>query len=380
MTAVSTNHKKNVKLLHEKYAFRYFKYLCRKNGKRADSFEKLSKVEIQAIQRIKIKSLVLAGLFGTLGVLLLYLPQDALKNSFGSFPMSFPWVGVVEIPALFTFYGLFLAILEVAALVILNLYTVYKIAYICGFPDKKDPFYERHLENLFEVSLDKPETEILELGINPFEGLSKFQIISITILNTAKATLSNFIIKVVLARVLGRFAIREVIDLVGIPVFAFWNAYTTYRIIEETKFRIMGANLIHQFTEKIVDDISHKEDLKDTLYEMMQVIAVVKRNFHHNHHLLFQQLVKDFEIDISQKKPFNKEAFFEKIKALDPEIKQVLQKILIFGIVIDGKLSAREKKVLTDLKEKDIIDVDFQTIRTWEKSFRQGKGLEALFS
>ena len=365
-------------LLHEKYAFRYFQRLNRKRVEQADDYHTLNELEIKSIAATRKKSLFLAALFGTLGVLLLYLPLYFFPNFFWQIQMDLPYLGTMPIPVGFGIYGTVLAVAEITALVLLNLRTVYKVAYICGFPNIDDPNYEKHIQTLFEVGLEKPNKEILMFGINPLAGLSKLNIFFFTFFNLLKATLSNVLVKMFLARVLGRFALRAYIDLIGIPIFAFWNMYTTNRVIREAKVRIMAPNMIEHLNDKLYIALKDNEDFKRTLYDALQFIAVTKRTFHHNHFLLVDKLIHVFSIEIKKQKPLSRVELIHRVEMLDDDAKQGLARLLIFGMLIDGRLSIREKSVLDELSRQGLIHINFATLKAWEKSFIEGRGLNQL--
>lgn len=367
------------KLIHEKYVFKYFSNRLKQNSPEHDEYHILNKNEAQKIKNLRVKSIIMAAFLGIMGVITLYLPMFFFKNSFltQEFIFNVPWFGEIPIMIYFIMYGLILAILEIVGLTILNLYTVRKIASICGFPSLDDPLYDWHIDTLFEVSLEKKDKALLTFGINPHEGLSQLSLFFISTMNILKATLSNIIAKIILWRVLGRFAIRAYVDLVGIPIFAFWNAYTTNRVIREAKVRIMAPELIYQLTEELYEKFKDNEQFKSVLRDGLQLIAVAKRNYHHNHFILVEKLLKVFEI--TQEDIADKKTLLNKVKNLDWQVKNGLSKLFIFGMIIDGKLSIREKKTLKEMREQTGIEVDFIKVKQWEKSFKEGKGLDNFF-
>lgn len=372
-------HKQKPKsLLHEKYAFRYFKKLTRKRAPEVDEYHILNDDEVKIIQYIRRNTLFFAGLFGSLGIISLYIPYYLCPEIFWVVTVNIPGMAQIPIPIVFTIYGLVLAILEIAALVVLNLRTVHQIAFVCGFPSREDPDYEKHIETLFEVSLEKPNKQILIFGIDPLAGLSKFNIILFTTFNLLKASLSNVLIKMVLARVFGRYMLRAYIDLIGIPVFAFWNMYAANRVIREAKVRIMAPNMIRHLSYTLHKKLHEDDHFKSTLYDALQFIAVTKRNFHHNHFLLVESLIQVFEFELKKQAPLSREELIKKAESLNENAKQGLARLLIFGIMIDGNLSYREKIVLEELHREGLIRIDFKTLKVWEKSFLEGRGLNEL--
>jgi hypothetical protein len=366
----------------EKWAFDYFSHL--KVGETPalpDAAHILNPLEIKALRNVRRRALALAFGFGALGVLSLYLPNYLFPHWFGSVWLDLPWLGKFAFPWAFTLYGLLLAITEIIALTLLNLKTVRRMANICGFPRPQDLHYQQHIRILFEVSLEKPSTQILGYGINPYEGLSKWRLFLFNTLNMLKATLSNMLVKVVLGRILARFAIRAYVDLVGIPIFGAWNVYAANRVIREAKVRIMAPNLINRLTQLLYQEFKNHAEFKANLYDAIKFIVIVKRDFHHNHYLLADSLIRAFDLQIENHPALTREQIIQNIKKLDKDAREGLAKLFILGMIIDGNLTRLERQVLLELSQKDeLLDFDFRQLWFWEKSFIAGRGLENLFA
>jgi hypothetical protein len=374
--------KKVAQSIPEKWAFDYFSHLeVAPLSTTPDAAHILNPLEIKALRNVRWRALALAFGFGALGVLSLYLPNYIFPHWFGSIWLNLPWLGNLAFPWAFTLYGILLAIVEIIALTILNLKTVRQIANICGFPRPQDLHYQQHIRVLFEVSLEKPSTQILGYGINPYEGLSKWRLFLFNAFNMLKATLSNMLVKVILGRVLARFAIRSYVDLVGVPIFGAWNIYAANRVIREAKVRIMAPNLINQLTQLLYQEFKNHADFKANLYDAIKFIVIVKRDFHHNHYLLADSLIRAFDLKIENHPPLTREQIIQNIKKLDRAAREGLAKLFIVGMIIDGKLTRLERQVLLELSEKDeLLDFDFRQLWFWEKSFVAGRGLENLFA
>jgi hypothetical protein len=368
-------------LPHEKLLKDYFDKLPLSDEKSPNAEHLLSEKEKKALQNLRWQTLFLAGLFGGLGVVLLYLPYHLFGHIFWIVKADLPWLGLTELPVGFTVYGIALAIVEIFALTFLNLHTVRKMANICGFAQPDDRDFRRQNEVLFEVGLEKPADKLLTFGIDPFEGLSKTKLLIFNTLVALKATLSNMFVKIVVSRILTRFAIRaNLADYVGVPIFAFWNIYATNRVIYEAKIRILAPNLIAQLNRHLYSELSDNEEFKEVLFDILKFIAIAKRDFHHNHYLLVESMIKTFKIQVEKRKNLNQIDLVQKIQQLSPEVKEGLAKLFIFGILIDGRLSNQELRVLEGLaQESKLIKFDSQMLKKWENSFINGNGLENLY-
>lgn len=364
------------------FALTYFNKLVNQKHQsenEPNSFHLLDDKEIKAIRKIKFWAMLKAACCGILGVFVLYMPYYLFPSFFPDTYINIPWFGSIPIPLVFSIYGMLLIIPELYMLTIINLNAVYKIAKVCGYPSKSDPHYEKHLKDLYHVGMNQQSKEMALYGINPFAGWSKSYILIVVWLNRLKGVITNVLGKFILSRVLGRIILRYFIDMLGIVVYAFWNARATYHIIREAKVRIMAPFLIQKITDVLYEDFKADEGFREFLHNVLQLIAVVKRKYHHNHYLLVEELIEQFELNYQNKKVLTKQKILELAQNLKPKTQEGVAKLLIFGMLIDGHLSRKERKILEELKESYPISYDWQNLKKWEASFFNGEGLDELF-
>ncbi|TAE73214.1 MAG: hypothetical protein EAZ85_07720 [Bacteroidetes bacterium] len=367
----------------------YFQKLFEKQPKiKVDDDETylLNDLERAELQKTKHFIIFWAACYGACGVIFLYVP-------FYVFPFLFPSEEInlygIKFPfsLSFTIYGLFLAVLEIVLLIVLNLKSVIKVGHICNFPDVKDRNFDRNFQVLYEVSIEKQATELLDFDINPMEGLSTWQIMIYNIWNKVKATLSNMIIKMLVGRILGRFMVRYsflhyFVDFISLPIFAFWDAYTSYRVFRETKVRVLATGTIQNFVVTFKRKFYDDEKFKSVLLDCLRFIAIAKRSFHHNHYLLAENIVHSFDLVIDKdRKKMDLEFLLKSIQELTPEARVALAKLFILGMLIDGYLSKRDWYILKNLDKKDeIINFTYQDLKRWEQEFIKGYGLNNLLT
>lgn len=369
-------------LFHEKVAYNYFHKLFDKPKKKlvlGDAYHILNEYEQKQIRQIRFQALFYAGLFGMLGVVLLYLPLQLFPSLFPSFDISLAWVGKVQVPWAYTLYMVLLAVLEIFGLTWLNLVIVHAISRVCRFPTPDDERYQEHIQILFEVSLDKNNTQQLRLGINPLAGLSPTRILIFSTLFMLKATLTNIFVKFIFRRLFTRWAILPYLDYVSVLVFSAWNMYATHLVVNAVKIRVMAPNLIYQLTERLHHEFKSHDSFKEILLEVLQFIAVAKRNFHHNHYLLAESIINAFELPRLPEIKVEQEALLIKLRALPTNLKQGMAKLFVLGLLIDGSISWREKRATEILMEQNLWQVNVAELKAWASDFKAGKGLDKLF-
>ena len=209
-------------------------------------------------------------------------------------------------------------------------------------------------------------------------GVNRKALIAWNLLFILKATLTNFLFKFFIQRVLGRYAIRAVQDFAGIPIFAFWNAYGTRTILREARVIIMGQNLIEVLINRIKIAGGIAEEKKSLISDTMQYIAISKRDFHQNHFLLTRNLFELFGIE-ERKGHWEEKHYLEKLAAADPIIRNQCLFIILLGDILDGKISSRERFKLKQLRDLGLLDYNAQEMKQFTKDFLEGRGIEPLF-
>lgn len=365
--------------LIDRLAFNYFIKMVKKYAAEAeDEYHLLNDKEVKAIHKIRQWALIWSAVLGVLGVLVLYLPIHFFPWLFPDTLINLPWLGLTKVPIISTIYSIVLVVIEIYYLTIVSLQAVHKMAKVCGFPNANDPDYEKHLEGLYSIGMERESTEMAKYGINPMAGLNKYYLMLIVVVNRLKGTITNLLIKLLLKRLLGRVMLRLWINLAGIPVYAFWNAWATNSVIKEAKVRIMAPNMVIRLTDQLYEILKDDEEFKDFLFDALQFIAVIKRKFHHNHYFLVEKLILKFDIETKDQQTLAQEELIAKLNSINSEAREGIAKLFLFGMIIDGKLSLKEKKTLQELQKRGLVTFDWSILKRWEHSFVNGQGLDEL--
>jgi hypothetical protein len=366
--------------LHHRIAYRYFLKLQEGKPLPTDEFHILNPDERAWIAGVKRKAMLFAGLCGAVAVLAYYLPMYLVGEK-----RLLDFVIPIDLK-LFQFdfnylkqiYSLLIVFAELFMLTRINIWVVAEVANACGFPDRRDPNYDLHLEQLFTVGLESKNKQSLQFGIDPYEDTSRFTLFLFTLWNLFRATLANFFVKFVVIKTVLRNELRQYADtVVGVPLFFVWNAIATWGVIRAAEVYIMAPGLIQDLCQKL-DSLHEDEDFKQNIFDALQYVVTVKRKFHHNHYILVKRLVEVFDLQEFKDMEPDRLAFLQKIKASTPAIRAAYSKLIVLGIIIDGGISWREARALRYLSSAGIISITPEQARKWCKDFRQGKGLDAL--
>jgi hypothetical protein len=336
--------------------------------------------ELKTINRLEWFAMFVSGAIGTLAVLFLYLPQYQFPQLFPNHELTLPIVGKIAVPIVGTVYGIVLVFLEIWALTLLHIYCIHHVAVATGYITSENKQLAEKQKKILAVSTEQKDKTLLKFGINPYQGLQMSQVWLFNLFIALKATLSNMIVKILVRRFLGRYAVREVLDLLGIPIFAFWNIVATRTVLREARVMIMGQNLIDSFApffEKTALKIKDLPDAKTLIYDTLQFVAVSKRDYHANHAYLTAKILPIFDIPIENQHLIPTD-YAQRLENADANIQRFCQFIIILGLLLDGHVSHRERKRIDKLHKEGILEPTVSELVALKNDFVEGRSIEHL--
>src|ERR1700685_3093196 len=199
------------------------------------------------INRISTKGIILSALTG----LILVWPTvyvDVLKQN-KPFLIHYGGTAAVTLVSIvIEFYLLFLialkAVHEVSELI--NIHSHKKDFLISG------PFNITNI--LARTALELPDPEMQILGIDPFEKISKKNLLILGLLYKLKITLTNLIGKFILNNTVGKTIAGISINYIALPVECFWNAVVIKRVVDEARLRLFGFALSNHIADNVLHD------------------------------------------------------------------------------------------------------------------------------
>lgn len=334
--------------------------------------------EIRRIRDRHRVALALAAGLAVLGFLAYYLPLYFWPQWFPSAPLTIAALGVdVMVPWVEIVWGLLLMVVEVYLLVLVNIWAVHEIAVATGVIDAASKG-ERG-EALLSVALEVKNTDVLRYGIDPYLGMNRGLLVALNLVLRLKGWLGNKLLRYLARRLLGRFAVREVLDFVGMPIYMAINAYSTHVVLREAKVVIMGQHLVDHLTRRLPDDLVAAAGAPALLFDTLQVIAVSKRDFHHNHYVLTRALIERYAIKASARdEPLA--AYAGRLRAADERLRKTCTLLLILGFVLDGQVSWRERRRIAELRDAGILAIGADEVGGLCRDFTRGAGLEVLLA
>ena len=136
------------------------------------------------------------------------------------------------------------AALELAFLYWDALRTVHRMARAVGLepvpPGQPQP--ARLAPALVRAALELPSPPHSVLGVDPYRRASRLTLLAASVLYKLKVGLTNFVLRAVLRRLLGRSALRAYLPLVAVPVTALWNGLVVWWILRQARIRLLGPS------------------------------------------------------------------------------------------------------------------------------------------
>jgi hypothetical protein len=321
------------------------------------------------LRNLQLKVYLLAGAIGAGAVMAVVFPfhfttlLDAQHMNLFGYQFDFEFY--------YTLYAVVMIFPEIWLLNILNMYAVKRICEIYRYPSASREDYEEQVALLTEAGLEMPARHMKLLEINPYIGLTKFSYYALIIGTKLKATLSNVLIKFLVRRLLGRYAIRVVIDLVGIPIFAFWNAWASRQVMKEAQMRIVAGFA----TQDFIRDFSPEDlaSVREKLHMLFHFVAQQKRQYNFALYSFMKEMMRIFpELDLK----YDREVTINDLFGEDPEVNRTMARLLIFGLIVDGTFSVKERLTIRKVVKEAWFPLSMDEMDEILKGYVNGEGLK----
>jgi len=343
-----------------------------------DPIHLLTPEEQSALQRIERQAVWRAAAAGALSALASAVasivahishPVDGLNVSWHNLVTYWGWVGTVTLVA---------SIIEIGFLYWDALRSVHNMACAAGLA--LDAAHERGgttdvLSALARAALELPNPPKPLAGIDPHREASPLLIIFASLLYKAKIALSTLLLKALIRGALGRATARAVLDLIGVPVTAVWNAVVCHYVLREARLRILGPSAVVELLSNVLES-RHITRMAWQVAERAVASAVVRtRDFHPNHVALIGALSRHAPLsEIEQ--PDNTERFILELAKLGPTDQEFVLRVLVIAAILDGRLTRAERRLLAQAFSTCQRRLDLGRIRDVLRAFRAGRPLD----
>ena len=330
--------------------------------------------EIRRLRLIQNTVMTIAAAFSVLGFLAYYLPIYCYPQWFPAAQVSLPFLNApLRLAWGELLWGIALMLLEIWGLVFLNLASVHEIAVTTGFLTADNKTEKG--ESLVNIGLEIRSPDVRRYGIDPFQGLNAWWLFLFNLVFRLKGWLGNKVIRSLTRLLLGRYAVRALLDFVGLPLYMAINAYAVYAVMREARVIILGQTAVGLMLQRL-PEVALSSAEQDLLYDTLQYIAISKRDFHGNHYVLTKGLLDHFHITPKPNHPLS-EDYLDKVQGAAPGVQALCRLVILLGFILDGHLSWRERRELRRLNDHGVLPEGEREVKRRLRDFVNGAGISA---
>jgi hypothetical protein len=326
----------------------------------------LNSAERHAIYRIKGATMLVSSALGVFGIWVFYLPHVLWAEWFAKTHTAFgDW------PLISLLFAVLVLYLVLHGLLVVHTGAVRLIEMTCQFPRFHDSSYNRHLNQLAENS---PQRSLFRLRMSP-RPLFPWTISGYLVTVLLITFLSDGVLQLLL-----RFWSEPPISpfvtvLTSTVVVAIWLSWATYRILQQAQIRVMAPLTIRQFTNELVEEFGREPAFRQLLPTVLDFAAVSPKPDNYPHLLLVEAVVSRFSIDTENAMETEADSLSDQLAACPVAVRQGMERLFIFSILIDGHLSSLERKRLRQLQNTGLMTSSLADVKSMRRNFVRGEGL-----
>lgn len=232
---------------------------------------------------------------------------------------------------------------------------------------------------LARAALELPNPIDDPRGINPRRESSKTRLLFASLAYKAKVGVTNFLVKMLLRRVLARVLVRgtlqTLLPFVGVPVTALWNALVTWWVLREARIRAMGPSASQELVDLIFADAPTLSD-EGRISAARAVAASIVRtqDLHPNLTALLDEVMVHVK-HTGKAELDDVGEFLAGLKKLPPAEVRVSLQVLAIACIVDGRFTAREKRLWTDALAAAGRPIELEGIERLRAEFVRGQGV-----
>lgn len=373
---------------------RYFHNLSRTGGKPADggdAIHLLNANERKALRRIERGAIVRAALAGALSTVIAGAVEIGIALPLlGPHPFHAPLAAQIRFYAVVGVATIITSVIEIAYLYWDGLRAVHGLSREAGldlFPDQDD---DKALAGaMARAALELPNPTATLFGVDPRREASKLRLLVASLVYKLKVSVTNFLIKALVRRMLGRAFVRGWLPFVAVPITAGWNAFVCRLIMREARIRAMGPSAAREMIDivfggevtlsaagksavlrAVASSIVRTEDLHPNLTALLRELArrVGEAAGLNPHERL---LTEDADGDLDDSR-----AFLRSLSRLDRTEQTIVLRVLAIASIIDGRLTRAERRLLAEARAVCALPHDLAAIERLRRSFIDGDPID----
>ncbi len=218
-----------------------------------------------------------------------------------------------------------------------------------------------------------PNKKQSDIAIDPKRESSKLVILLATILYKLKISVTNFILKAMVKRLMGRAVSRAWLNFLAVPVCALWNGIVCWLVIREVKIRVLGPSAANEILNRLQSsELKLSKNAQLALLKAVGSCIVRTADLHPNLEYLYRVLDETFESPVGVTLDDSK-LFLADLSILERNEQNVVLNMLVYAAIIDGKVTIRERKLLQNAFRVCSKPFNYQQIKSFLNAFKSGQ-------
>jgi hypothetical protein len=335
----------------ERQGLRFFQRLSERYPRNfsPDDIHVLNPAERQRLKTLQRDAVIRAGIAGGVSAALGVVAGILLEPMLLGLGDAAPWEVWLPYFGLVTGISVLVTFIEIGFLYWDALRTVHRISAVAGlelFPTRSEGASVALA--LVRAALELPNPPDDLEGVNPRREISKFRFLIGTLIYKLKATATNFILKALIRRIVGRSAFRTLIEFVAVPVYGAWNALICYWVLKQARIRAMGPSAATEFLAVILRDAGRLDEHAQLAIFRAAGAAIVRTVDLHPNLVSFMQIIERRLGDPGELQIDDSQLFLDHLATLPPSAQVIALRVLVVASIIDGRIALREKELLED--------------------------------
>lgn len=348
----------------------------------ADAIHLLNPEERKKLRTIERGAIARAAIAGALSSLVAAVVEIEIARPFlGAKPRYATFGDNVRFYAVLGAATVLASAIEIGYLYWDGLRSVHRLAHEAGldlFPEAADDD-AAVAAAMARAALELPNPNKSVFGVDPQREASKLRLIVASLVYKAKVSVTNFLMKMLVRRTIGRAAVRSWLPFVAVPFTAAWNAVVCWQIMREARIRAMGPSAAEEMVGFAFEAYGGELSAAARACTVRAVASSIVRteDLHPNLVALFRTLAgRDAEPDPDVD---DTRAFLTHLKTLTPAEQTCVLRVLAIATVIDGRLTRNERRLLTEARAVCGRDSDLVAVERLRKAFLAGDPLDRTF-
>jgi len=268
--------------------------------------------------------------------------------------------------------------LEIAFLYWDALRTVHLLAERAGLqllPNHDDDGPSTITLSLARAAMELPDPSTGPLDINALRGASRLRLVLEALLYKAKIGLTNFLVRLVVRRLVGRATVRYLLVFISVPITALWNGVVCWLIVRQARFRVIGPSAVDQALRRFFPDTQTlTRAFAEALVRAAAATAVSKRRLH-PHLVLLLEGLHERTGRISVAEADDPARMLEALGTLNRDERKPVLMVLALALVLDGGVTKAEARLWIRCLEISgcVFPVDY--VENLRRAFVRGEPL-----